>query len=545
MKKILLLIVAAMVSFGANAGKLTKGSTISADKLRGHKIENAPKFDVKSINASELVDGKRFVPKHKAEGAGTSSYANLCGVFNTMFGLMQAEGLVGYIEYSEDKSTVWVNNFFPLSGLDAWVEGTISGNQVTFKRQVVGQLMSEDGPINLYFNPITISEDGESYSLDLTPLTMTIGEDGSIYMPDYRADNLSSVKYIALTAGTILAPELYDYSLNVEFKAFDAELVEVPETATTNEYLYNYTTNGGFQNIKLGEVANDGNDYYFNYMTPDAGKAWVKGTRNGDKVEIPGGQFVGTDGIYWMYFTPTVITGIDEDYGTYITETRDKFVLNYDGTTFTSADEDILAGEGLMDGEIYDFGENYEIAPFTGLERDVPTDPYALQLADYSEDYGQYFFGFGLDNIGINNKYLAPENISVRIYLDDEAYTFTPDEYYISEEMNTIPWGFMDEEDGYDLAFYDNGQVELWLWIGMFEKVGAQVVYNLNGEELVSNIVYIDEEGEESIVECATGVTSIKANDNTFTSFYDLQGRKINSPIKGKIYIKNGKKILK
>lgn len=545
MKKILLLIVAVMVSFGASADNLVKsGSAMS--KIRGSRMENVPQLAVKSLkNVPQAVQGKRQVVR-KAEGEMDFNYANLRGAFYTMFGFMLSDGLVGYVVYNEDHTKVMVNNFFPMMGMDIWVEGTVSGKTVSFSRQAVGSLPDEEGgEITLYFSPLNVSADGESIMCDLAPLKMNIADDGTLYIPGFGYDDAQEgLKYIGLVAGSMMSPDLYDYSANVEFQPFSADMVEVPEGANSSEYIYSYQTNGGFEHMKRGEVRTVGNDYYFSLLAPDAVNAWVKGTRNGDKVECEGNQFIGTDGMYWLFFNPTKIVGIDEEYGTYITESADKFVLDYDGTTFTSGEE-VVAGETLVDGSLYEFGENFNIAPFVGLEREVPSDAYALQLADYTEDYGQYYFGFYFDNIGANGKYLEPENLSVRIYVDDEPYVFTPDEYALLEEMPTLPWGFADEADGYDLLIDDNGEAQLWMYIGMFEKVGVQVVYNYNGEELVSNIVYVDEEGEETIVPAATGVLSVKADNNLFTSYYDLQGRKTLAPAKGQIYIKGGKKVLK
>ena len=86
---------------------------------------------------------------------------------------------------------------------------------------------------------------------------------------------------------------------------------------------------------------------------------------------------------------------------------------------------------------------------------------------------------------------------------------------------------------GYDFMS-DGCEAQVYFYESLLESIGVQMVYKLDGQEYCSNIVS----------GTLTGVKNVLDNQRSLTSYYDLQGRRLQeAPAKG-LYIKDGKKYL-
>ncbi|MBQ9672144.1 MAG: hypothetical protein IJV34_04760 [Prevotella sp.] len=110
-------------------------------------------------------------------------------------------------------------------------------------------------------------------------------------------------------------PELaFNYTIDASEPAQEDVLVEVPETATIEEWTLEgtYATNKGSQALQFAtQVAFDGNDIYVQGLAYYFEEAWIKGTIANGVATFPTGQFVGED-----------------DYGK-------EYLLGYDNSTIT------------------------------------------------------------------------------------------------------------------------------------------------------------------------------------------------------------------
>ena len=77
--------------------------------------------------------------------------------------------------------------------------------------------------------------------------------------------------------------------------------------------------------------------------------------------------------------------------------------------------------------------------------------------------------------------------------------------------------------------------------------IGVQVVYNVAGQQLKSDIAYIGGDGNEINPDDVQGINQTTISlDKGNNVLYDLTGRRVVRPVKGGIYINaNGKKLVK
>jgi hypothetical protein len=201
----------------------------------------------------------------------------------------------------------------------------------------------------------------------------------------------------------------------------------------------------------------------------------------------------------------------------------------YDPETgkYTAYSDDVnyyFVGVYISTGQLYQYAYNYVVEPFAGFKPAIPADAHDLQISDmYYAYYGAYLFFYTIDPLDVNGKTLNPEFLSYYIYVDDEIYNFTHDVYTkLTEDMTLIPYGFSEDWDFWDGYTY--------LYENLFETVGVQTVYTVDGVTNYSNVVSVDLEGNTYTMPAPQdidGLENMNVKEVTSVDFYDAQGRKL------------------
>jgi hypothetical protein len=241
---------------------------------------------------------------------------------------------------------------------------------------------------------------------------------------------------------------------------------------------------------------------------------------------------LGFFGTYELYFYGLSSTGERDDYDYLLYDLAESYTLTYDPEQNVYTNSDLLAFAGTLtdDYSIWATRCGFNIEPYAGDVPAVPSDPYDLSIADYTESYGQYRLGYTIDPFDVDGNFINPEKLGYYIYLDGEQYTLTPDVFSeLTEDMDLIPYGFTDGWDIYDGACY--------IAEDLFTTLGVQAVYTVDGETNYSNVVSVDMEGNVTTVPAPQlnpdGISNVTAKQITSVAIYDAEGRKLDAAQKG------------
>ena len=538
MKKFLLLVAAATLTLSATAA-----TPKFAPQAKKAAVTLNLKQTTKSVASQELTATGMLKPGKAARQAkavvtpeGTAKPYMFSAYLSSFFGMSYNSGLGVNVSTSEDGSKVFFDNMFPMTfnGGEAWVQGNVStdGTSVTIPSDVVVAELPYEGSVDIcYVGELILSGPDEEGYYNIEGVKEAVfTKDGDKYFVE--DDETNPMRYIALycieTDGSI---GLWDYILMPSYEPvdFDTTPVELPAGAEPAEYIYYYNDSYGDPMMEQGLVYVDGNDVYMNGLTPGL-EAWVKGTKDGNTVTFKAGQFLGLDS-YYMFYTPIYTDGTTDEDG-YLVAFPGDYTLTFDPETgiYSNLDETKYSAYGLVDGSLYDYGNQYQVKPYAGDVPAVPSDPYNLSIDDYTEYYGQYRLGYTIDPLDVDGNYINPEKLGYYLYLDGEQYTLTPDVFVeLTEDMDLIPYGFTDGWDIYNGACY--------IAEDLFTTLGVQAVYTVDGETNYSNVVSVDMEGNVTTVPAPQlnpdGISNVTAKQITSVAIYDAEGRKLDAAQKG------------
>lgn len=546
MKKVLLLIIAACAMTLANAQKITFKS------CNEHPIEQLLEQGRAHIRPAAPAKANQALITPE----GNMTYYTLSAVVRDLSGLMPVMNVAETVYFSSDNKSVFFGSLFPsiLKCEDLWVEGQLKANEVVFDCYDEVFYLEEcdpDGTITysaaLQMGELLVDAYGNPYGMEDVRFT----RDGNRFYIDYSDVDLRPLVLFVVNDDETVSIVTTAYNHDLRPYEGNTTLNVVPATATVSDYIYSGQDSSGKEFSIKGSVAIDGNDYYFDSLLPEAGHAWIKGTRSGNTITLDNNQFLGSEISYYLYYNGFKTTGFDSSTGQYLGDkTKLTFSVDSKGViTLNSPSRTFPCAFFTSGNQFYATFQN-RIEPFQGDQVARPSDPYNLKLVTkYFAAYGENTIGFNLDNVSADGDYLNPELLYYCMYLDEDLYTFERSIYpYIHEEtMTHFPFGYRDKGN-YDIYLADDGVNVICFREDMFVQCGIQAVYRLDGKEYLSNIVYVDEKGNVEKVDpyagLQDGVKKIEIHPAQNGSWYDLAGRRKSTQGSG-IAVKNGRVVIR
>lgn len=303
------------------------------------------------------------------------------------------------------------------------------------------------------------------------------------------------------------AAKLQNAKANVAVKA-EGDIVTPP--AGAEQMLYNFQGHDTYINQdKTFEVfvVLDNNDVYIKGLSEYLTDGWVKGTI--------------ADGVATF---PAAYMGIFEFWG-------DAYELNFDGATFTVNDDAsvLTAPDGYttsVEGEILDEFINVTLTKAVA-EIATPATPTITEFTE--DDYGHYVkMTIPAKDVDGNDIFAALLSYQLLVDRNGEqsVYEFTTDNYeFIEENMTVVPYNFTDYYDidvaGKQVYIYGD-DIDEW------NAIGVKSIYTVGDksrETRESEIFWYQLK--------PTAISEVNTNNVVETSYYDLQGRKVDANATG------------
>jgi len=429
---------------------------------------------------------------------------------------------------------------------EAWMKGSIEGNKVLFPSN---QLMGVDE----YGDDIIVAFDSDT-------------DEPTDYLEfdfDSETNTLTMVNYYG-ESDTPNSDQIFNFcdELTISQNAIaGTEVVEVPEGLELSQYNLKgvaltyeddeenegesvpvYTDVAGFAYIGF-----DGEDVYIQGLCAYLPEAFIKGTRSGNTITLPAGQFYGKYeslfGDYNLFFTGSNANGEMLD------------------VTFTISDDEkvLTAQQWIVTSGAAKEVQAYEILTSAVLTKAVekvatPANPFISDFMDYNAEEGYGMVVVEIPTTDTDGEPMIIDKLSYIIYVDEDGtispLTFDATLYEALEEnISEVPFTLDDDWD------FDVDGEKIWISLNFettsYTRIGVQSIYRGMGIEHKSDIVWqtIDR-SEDGIKQLEDGQWRM---DN---AVYDLSGRKVGSMNNGQwtmnngqwkkgIYIVNGKKIVK
>ena len=251
-------------------------------------------------------------------------------------------------------------------------------------------------------------------------------------------------------------------------------------------------------------VVLDNNDIYIKGLSEYYPEGWAKGTISNGVATFP-----------------QAFMGIFELWG-------DQYELTFDGATFTVNDDAtvLTSAEGYttsVEGEFLDEFNNVTLTQVMP-EAAVPATPTITAFVE--DSYGHYV-NMTIPTTDVDGNDIFAALLSYHMFVDKNGeirgYIFTPDAYeFLEEEMAAVPYNFTDY---YDI---DVAGKQVYLYgddIAEWTAIGVKSIYTVNGESNESDIFWYQIQ--------QTGIDNISASNVVETTYYDLQGRKVDASAKG------------
>ena len=240
-----------------------------------------------------------------------------------------------------------------------------------------------------------------------------------------------------------------------------------------------------------------------------------------------------------------------DDYYLEVTGLADEMTLTYNADTKSLSSEDVMLinqGKNALNA-LY----TYEEPDFSFWQEKAIQPAAVTELAydryDESVGYGvirfiPYEYAYNEETKDYD-RLLDTRNMYYNIYIDDQLYAFTPDQYFgLDKVMTDIPFDYSDQ---LDFVIYGGQYNIMTHFKNEVKYIGVQVVYNVAGQQLKSDIAYIGGDGNKINPDDIQGINQTTISlDKGKNVLYDLTGRRVVRPVKSGIYINaNGKKLVK
>lgn len=270
------------------------------------------------------------------------------------------------------------------------------------------------------------------------------------------------------------------------------------------------------------------NDFYIQGLDRGTPDAWLKATVKDGKITIPSKTFIGINPEIAYY---TYMWGADLVYEGEVLKgnSTDEVVFSYDAGAKKLWLEDGKGYGICSSAEHFYLLTLYEKVEVYNQNRNVntlPAAPYDLEVIPYDDYFQVGRMAFYLPSYDEDDNLLETDKLYYNIYLNDEVYTFNPEEYprlELTGNMVNVPYSLY---DNYTIFMYKDYH-ELLFDFELNCKCGVQSVYvNEEGKEVRSEIVSVDVSGIDSV-----------GQDKEITSrtCYNLQGQPVSANYRGPV----------
>ena len=428
-----------------------------------------------------------------------------------------------------DGNDYYFLNPFNTLTTDTWLKGTRTGDVITVKtpQPILEYTDDETGESTvLYAKRLVWNSDSTSFQPDTLA-------DGSV---DYDITFRVSGDSIIQTDGGQLAlcsadNDWYGYGdEQVVYSLVNDKVNEVPEGLNFSTYTLAYKSQDGTADTLVAKVALTDDKVYLSDIYPNVNSC-VVGTRQGNTVTFPSGQYLGANSYYksHLYFEGASPCKV---YDPVYDETYDSYALN-DKVTFTLGEGNVLssdstyllnAGKSLL-FYVQDFATP-TLTPFTAKPA-TPLAPYSLE-ADLSNEptSGMNYVSFFMDKADNQGNFIDPAFLSYQLITADadgtnqQPYTFYTDTYQgLAQDTDRVAYTF---SNGNSIQSSWN-QRYVAIYDEIYGSLGVRSVYTVAGDTRYSNVAWFV---------TPTGIASVGAGKKR-VEYYDLTGRRLKAPVHG------------
>ncbi len=535
-------------SLSRNTGTSRRTFPASASKL---PARHAPALNEASANyaaPSGPIENPTYIDQ-KPEGENRIFTKDGLGYgYNWLFGMwtQNCTGSLVEVVYAPDGKTVYINPAFSQNPTPGWLIGSIDGDEVSFS---LPQLANQD----IYYDDdgVTIVQQYDDYAMKVK----FVMEDPATQQGWYYPTEDQTFRFKINSDGTWTSKEpdamlglcswmegdseneagawswqaIGDTGLSMS--PLTTKTVDVPKTAVFEDW-----------NLISGitaastPVCIDGDKVYLKgiFNNTAMADAAIEGTldRSTNKITFPGGQYLGE---YWdnyttAYFVTATYTGSDDNYRfnisdaiTFDYDPVNKRMSSKDAIVISVTDKSILYYEYFIDPLIKarstDFSVNRLLTPVYDIyyEEDIENG-FCAEL---------YFY---IPLVDADANVLDKSKIYWNLIMDDEIFTFYPDEYLgLSEAVTNVPYGFT-SDDGIDISAMGQNHGCLVYPEG-YENLGIRMIYIDDDKTVESDIMWVP--GFKSSLRDVT----VRSSEVRSVRYYDLHGRLVNDPSNG-LYIR-------
>lgn len=460
-----------------------RASVTAHNKLTGKKLAKKP-FALRR-GAADIISEQPEGTKKVYSRSGSAYFNSMFGVYNT-----ELNGAVGVVVFGDDNK-VYIKNIVSQTGVDLWVEGTISGSTITVN---LPQTVYAFDDYNLEVSKLKYQDDWYVKTADQTLKLNYNAETGEITTPEgplQTGDQIIGLTYDDDDSWAGYA------DWNITMTPVTDELVEAPADLKTEQYTLVAESFEG----EIVQVGFSGDDVYVQGIDRNLPDTWVKGTISGNKVLFKSGQYVGADEVAGNH-QYLMSVNVTEEYDEYDDEYYEVFTLSdadiefeYDATTKTlSKGTPFMLNAGKTIVSFLAYFVDARIAPFTEVAA-TPAVPQNVELVEglwdyYLSGYGWGAIYFSLITNDVDGNYILPEKLSYQIYtkVNGEVKPLTLSwNDYINQTVPTmteIPYGYGDD--------WDISPTYLYYYVIGPEAYGIQTIYRGAGEERRSEIVWVE-----------------------------------------------------
>lgn len=447
------------------------------------------------------------------------------------------ESMVGEFVVGDD-GYIYIKNPFAFLKTDTYMKARLEGERATltlpqhiYRDDIYGDGTEHD----LYVARVKFVDDKDRgwYYMDEASQEITFDyKDGVLMQQDEQG-----VMYGVVTED---GDWLGFGDWNLVMKPSEDHIVTIPDGIEAKQYTLSHSLGS-----RLINVGFDGDKVYVSGLNPDSPQACMVGNKEGDMVTFPAAQYLGEYHYvidpytqeylaYHTYFMPAKIVeewnDVMEDYME-VYSVIENATFRIDSKTGVMSTDDVLLLNASKTITYYmDAFEDVRLLPYAGKKPAVPATPQVIEqmeIKDWFDDGDVYgAISFLLFNVDVDGNYINPDDLYYNIIVNDEVFTFTPEEYDdIEDDMTDIPYNFMTENN----SIIVNGLIHnIYFFNPEYTKIGVRAKYTVDGVTNYSGTAYYGESGVKETDMEKEAVTVV---------YTDLLGNRVANPSAG-LYIR-------